>query len=174
MNALDEMLGALGPSVTLRCLVKAWRGAASPMLVEEIRRRSEPFARTTDWDLDRFDVTTLPRVLSWLCDSGPFSADLEVVLDRIEPFLPDPRAVKPLAELAEKNTRAQARIRELASRQVLPPSSLDEKVVLGQLRAVIAEEQEHQRRFQQLLTEESRESRAVLADWLMGRGEPLA
>lgn len=171
--AFDHVLAGLEPGAALRCLVLAWRGVPHESFAVEIRARSAVFENIRDWDLDRFDITTLPQVLSWLLDSGPFSDQLERVLDRVEPFLPDPRAAGPLAALAAKPTPAQARVAEFAQRHALSPSSLEQEEALRHLRAVVIEELERDRHLAELVEEQSLERRAVLADWFMSRAEPL-
>ncbi len=169
----DDVLIGLEPEAALRCLVLAWRGAPHESITAEIAARSAQFEALRDWDLDRFDITTLPQVLSWMLDSGPFSPQLEQVLDSIEPYLPDPRAVRPLASLAAKVTRVHGRAKELAQRHPLPGTSLEQGETLRHLRAVVADEQQRGRRVAELMVEASLERRAVLADWFMSRADPL-
>lgn len=173
MSALDECLKPLEERIALRVLIAAWRRHAHPSLAAAIATRSVPLARTHDWDLDRFDVGTLPQVLAWLVDSGPTSALLETVLQRLEPFLPDPRALAPLEALAAKDTPARAKASELAQLCRLTPSSLSDAEVVAVVRSAVESELQRDARLADLVAEGSPERRAVLADWFADRGEPI-
>lgn len=171
--ALEDALRGLDDAEGLRLLVLAWRRDAAPMLEQAIREWSERHGSTQDWDLDRFDVLTLPRVLLWCVDSGPTSSQLDVVLDRIVPFLPDPRAQAPLEALAEKSALVGDRARALAVMNRLEPSPRSTEDVLTSLNALRSDADERARHLNALVIEPQPERRAVLADLLADRGEPL-
>jgi hypothetical protein len=170
---LDAALSGLDDAEALRLLVLAWRRDAVPLLAQVIHERSRRTGGALAWDLDRFDVCTLPKVLAWCLDSGPTSGQLDVVIDRLLPFLPDPRAQATLDALAAKPGALAERVRALAEMNRLPASPRATAEVLASVRALREGSSGRAEQLHALVVEPTPERRAVLADALADQGEPL-
>jgi hypothetical protein len=170
---LDDALVGLDAVEALRVLISAWRRSAHPLLTQAIDERSRAFARALDWDLHRFDVTTLPQVLAWLVDSGPTSPMLATVLTRLEPYLPDPRATAPLEALVSKKTTQTPKVLELLELHRRTSSNLSADEALAVVKSSVVANLEREAKLASLLVEPSMDQRAVLADWLTDHAEPI-